>query len=492
MGSWLLERRPDNSFAAPGQVAFCPANIVPGIDFSDDPLLQGRLFSYLDTQLKRLGGPNFHEIPINRPRCPMRNFQRDGHMRQEINRGRVNYEPSSLAPSFPRETPDGFATTPAGSPPTGFGDPRKIRARSETFADHYSQAKQFFHSMTEPEQRHIVNAFTFELSKVDTLAIRTRMLGHLNLIDPELGERVADGLGMRGKADAITPARKPIDLDPSPPLSILAKQKPTLVGRKVGVMIGDGFDRGLVEKLRAAVTAEGAMFELVAPKIGGALAGDGTMVPADHMIAGGPSVLFDAVVVAPGAAALPTLMIESAAKQWVFDAYTHCKVIGVVGAAKPLLDAAGVKPDEAVIDVTAGTIGTFIDAAKEGRLWKREVVTLGPDKKAATSAVPSRQSPAKGKAASAPPAKGAKPGPKPARRRAVLRSLSLTRRRARGDRWRWRGNVSIAGGKSELHRAGCWLTASRGDSQESATESKPPAARSVRVKGCGKSAPPRW
>jgi catalase len=422
IGRMKLDRWPDNFFAETEQVAFCPAHVVPGIDFSDDPLLQGRLFSYTDTQLKRLGSPNFHEIPINRPRCPMRNLQRDGHMRQEINRGRVNYEPNSLAPSFPRETPDGFAThADSFAPPNGLGDVEKIRARSETFADHYSQARQFWHSMTEPEQRHIVNAFTFELSKVDTIAVRTRMLGHLDIIEPELGARVADGLGMVGQADKVTPAREPIELDPSPALSILAKHNPTLVGRKVGCMIADGFDRGLVEKLRAAVTSEGAMFELVAPKVGGALAADGTQVKADHMILGGPSVLFDACVVAPGAAALPQLMLESAAKQWVADAYTHCKIIGVVGAAQPLLDAAGVKKDEGIVDINAKSIGTFIDRAKEGRLWAREVMTMGPDKKAATSAVGSRQSPAKGKAAataSKPAAgKAASARSKPARRR---------------------------------------------------------------------------
>ncbi|HEY5951544.1 MAG TPA: hypothetical protein VIV40_38885, partial [Kofleriaceae bacterium] len=255
------------------------------------------------------------------------------------------------------------------------------------------------------------------LSKVDTIAVRTRMLGHLNVIDPELGARVADGLGMPGQADAITPARNPIDLEPSPALSILAKHRPTLQGRRVGCLIGDGFDRGLVERLRAAVTAEGAMFEIVAPKIGGALAADGTQVKADHMILGGPSVLFDAVIVAPGAVAIPMLLLEAAAKQWVADAFAHCKVIGVVGAAAPLLDAAGVKPDAGVIDITAKNPAAFIAAAKEGRIWAREVFTLGPDKREATSAVPSRQTPAKGKAAGKPASKKASAASKPMRRR---------------------------------------------------------------------------
>ncbi|HUS31649.1 MAG TPA: catalase [Kofleriaceae bacterium] len=422
IGKMVLDRWPDNFFAETEQVAFHPGHLVPGIDFTDDPLLQGRIFSYTDTQLKRLGSPNFHEIPINRPRCPMRNFQRDGHMRQEINRGRVNYEPNSLATSFPRETPDGFVTSPASfAPPSGFGQAAKVRERSETFADHYSQARQFWHSMTEPEQRHIVNAFTFELAKVDTLAIRTRMLGHLNIIEPELGARVADGLGMVGQAEAITPVREPIDLEPSPSLSILAKHVPTLQGRKVGCMIGDGFDRALVEKLRAAVVKEGAMFELVAPKIGGALAADGTQMPADHMILGAPSVLFDAVVVAPGAAALPTLMIESAAKQWVFDAFTHCKVIGVVGAAQPLLDAAGVMPDDGIVAITGKSLDAYVARVKQGRIWTREVITMGPDKKLSTSKTPvltsgkPRYAPEDDMAKAAKPKKKTPPPPPPAK-----------------------------------------------------------------------------
>jgi catalase len=386
VGKMVLDRWPDNFFAETEQVAYHPGHVVPGIDFSDDPLLQGRIFSYTDTQLKRLGGPNFHEIPINRPKCPMHNFQRDGHMRQEVNAGRVSYEPSSLE-AGPRESPTrGFVTSPGISRTEG----AKQRVRSETFADHYSQARMFFRSMTVPEQRHMVNALVFELSKVETLAIRQRMLGHLNVIDTDLGQRVADGLGMVGQAEQITPAREPIELAPSPALSILAKQEPTLQGRKVGVLVGDGFDRGLVEKLRAAVLAEGAMFEIVAPKIGGALAADGTQVPADHIPSGGPSVIFDAVVVAPGAAAVPTLLLDVAAVNWVADAFAHCKVIGVVGAAQPLLDKANVKPDAGVIEVTAKSVKAFVDAAMNGRIWDREVQSMAPDKEPGNEKAPGK------------------------------------------------------------------------------------------------------
>jgi catalase len=383
VGKMVLDRWPDNFFAETEQAAFHPGHIVPGIEFSDDPLLQGRIFSYTDTQLKRLGGPNFHEIQINRPKCPMHNFQRDAMARMDVDNGRVSYEPSSLAPQAARETPSGFTTYPAAT------SGEKVRMRSETFSDHYSQARMFWHSMTEPEQRHIVNAFTFELSKVATIAIRTRMLGHLDVIEPELGERVAEALGMSGQADKIQPARAPIDLEPSPALSILGKFKPTLEGRKVGALVGDGFDRMLITRLRAAIEKEGAVLEIVAPKIGGALAADGTQVPADHMVAGGPSVIFDAVIVAPGAAAIPGMLGEAAAIDWVADAFTHCKVIGIVGPSQPLLDEAGVVVDDGVVDVTgAKGITAFIEAARNGRVWERETKVRGPDKHDSRSAIP--------------------------------------------------------------------------------------------------------
>ena len=362
IGKMVLDRWPDNFFAETEQSAFHPGHLVPGIEFSDDPLLQGRIFSYTDTQLKRLGGPNFHEIEINKPKCPMRNFQRDGMARMAIEPGRVSYEPNSLAPDGPRETPQGFATF--AQPTSG----AKVRERSETFSDHYSQARMFFRSMTPTEQTHIVSALNFELSKVETLAIRTRMLGHLDLIDPTLGTRVADALGMVGQADVITPAREPIELPPSPALSILNKAPATLEGRKVGALIADGFDAALVAKLRAAVEKAGAMFELVAPKVGKTVAADGTEVTADHMVAGGPSVIFDAVCVLSAGA----LVNAPPALDWVSDAFNHCKVIGVVKDAQPLLAAARVKTDGGVIDLGDKGIATFIETAKRGRIWARE------------------------------------------------------------------------------------------------------------------------
>ena len=373
IGRMVLNRNPDNFFAETEQVAFHPGHVVPGIDFSNDPLLQGRLFSYLDTQLSRLGGTNFHEIPINRAKCPMQNFQRDGIRRIDVPTGRVAYEPNSLDPDGPREDPRrGFTSFPSGvAGDREAGD--KVRERSDTFADHYSQARMFWRSMSEPEQRHIVGAFTFELSKVETVAIRTRMLGHLKNIDGELCERVEAAMGMEGQADSIRPARQPIDMAPSPTLSLIMKSPKTIQGRKIGVLVTDGTDGALVDTLRAAAEKAGARLEVVAPKIGGAKAKGGGTIAANHALAGGPSLFFDAVVVAPSAEGAAMLLKEGAAIDWLRDAFGHLKVIGVVGAAKPLLDRAGVEADAGIVAVDgAGGVGAFITAAEGGRIWDRE------------------------------------------------------------------------------------------------------------------------
>ena len=368
LGRMVLDRNAENFFAETEQVAFHPGHVVPGIDFTNDPLLQGRLFSYTDTQLLRLGGANFHEIPINRPKCPMRNFQRDGVRRMDVNPGQVAYEPNSLAPASPREDPQrGFTSHPALDP----GD--KLRARSETFADHYSQPRLFFRSMSEPEQRHIVGAFTFELSKVSTAAIRQRMLGHLAIIDDGLYQRVAEGLGMEGQAEKIVPARQPIDMKPSPALSLVKKAVPTLEGRKVGVLVTDGTDGAFIDALKSAVETAGARLQVVAPKIGGVKLMNGKLLGADHQLAGGPSILFDAVVVGASAQGTAMLQKEAAAIDWLRDAFGHLKVIGIVEAATPLLAAAGIEADAGVVTIAKGVKPqAFVDAAKRGRIWDRE------------------------------------------------------------------------------------------------------------------------
>ena len=368
IGRLVLDRNIDNHFAETEQVAFCTANVPPGIDFSDDPLLHGRNFSYHDTQLIRLGGPNFHQIPINQPRgCPFANFQRDGHMQMTVPKGRVAYQPSLIDPTGPREDPQaGFRSFPAQV------EGPKTRDRSDTFADHYSQARQFYVSQTEPEQNHIVSALIFELSKVETVAVRERMLSHLANIDDGLAQRVASGLGWTGAIQSLPAAKDPqTDLAPSPALSLLAKGPPPLEGRKVGCLITEGADAVLLDSLRKAVTGAGAQFKVVAPTVGGVPLSDGHHQAADFQLQGGPSVLFDAVLVAGSEEGVKALVAESAAIDFVQDAFSHLKVIGHTPEAQPLLDKAGVAPDAGVIALKKGAGSTFVKAAPQ-RVWDRE------------------------------------------------------------------------------------------------------------------------
>jgi len=389
LGRMTLNRNPDNFFAETEQAAFHPGHLVRGIDVSEDPLLQGRLFSYIDTQLSRLGGPNFEQLPINRPQCPMRNFQRDGHMQMDVPKGRVNYEPNSLDPSGPREDPTrGFVSHGApvssarNAAAAGVDSGGKTRLRPESFADHYSQARMFFRSMSEPEQRHIISAFAFELAKVATVTIRRRMLGHLAIIDDALSAGVEDALGMVGQAQAIVPARQPIDLAPSPALSLVDKAVPTLLHRKVGVLVTDGVDGTLIESLRTALAKEGCRMEIVAPKISGAKTDGGDVLAADHALSGGASVCFDAVVVTGSEDGMRQLCAEAAAIDWVRDAFGHLKVIGVGRGASLLLDKAGIGEealDEGLVGIAVrGGVNAFVAAAKTGRIWAREPKLRSP------------------------------------------------------------------------------------------------------------------
>ena len=371
VGRMVLDRMVDNFFAETEQVAFCTQNIVPGIDFSDDPLLQGRNFSYLDTQLKRLGSPNFTEIPVNRPRgCPFHNFQRDGHMRMAVDKGRANYQPNSWDEG-PRESPaKGFVSYAAKV------EGPKLRVRAESFADHYSQARQFYASQTEVEQGHIAAAFTFELSKVETPAIRARVVSHLRNVDEALARKVADGLRLRPLPDpapAAVPTRQ--DLAASPALSILRNGPDSFAGRKVGALVTDGVDAGLLAALRNGLETEGAVLKLVAPMVGGVEASDGSWIEADEKIDGGPSVLFDAVALLPSREGAALLAGEATARDFVADAFAHLKIIGRNEAAAPLLDKAGVPAggDEGVVPLgRAGEVAAFIAACRKLRLWSRE------------------------------------------------------------------------------------------------------------------------
>ncbi|RWK56416.1 catalase [Mesorhizobium sp.] len=371
VGRLVLDRMPDNFFAETEQVAFMTQNVPPGVDFSNDPLLQGRNFSYLDTQLKRLGTPNFTHIPINAPKCPFHHFQQDGHMAMRNPVGRVNYQPNSFGEG-PRESPQhgfrSFAEAEEG---------QKVRLRAESFADHYSQARQFFNSQTAPEQRHIAMALSFELSKVETTVIRERMVAHLLNIDEGLAETVADKLGMKQlpkPADAAVAPRD--DLEPSPALSIIRNGPDSFAGRKVGVLVSPGADAALLKKLQAAIEKEGAVMEVIAPKVGGVEAADGSLIAAKHMIDGGPSVLFDAVALILSEERAERLTGEAAARDFVADAFAHCKFIGFTSGAVPLLQKAGVDPeaDEGMIGLDdPKAITGFIESCRKLRLWSREM-----------------------------------------------------------------------------------------------------------------------
>jgi catalase len=367
VGKMTLDRNPDNFFSETEQVAFCPSHTVPGIDFSEDPLLQGRLFSYLDTQLSRLGSPNFHELPINAPKCPFANMQRDGHMQMLVPRGRANYEPNSIAMDGPRESPTlGLRTAPIPTEGT------KVRTRSESFNDHYSQARLFFRSVTPQEQKHIGQALTFELSKVDIPAIRQKMLGHLNVIDKDLGNTVADGLGMMGQAIAATPAAKPIDLEPSPALRLYGKYPPTLKGRKVGVLLADGFNVKTKNAVVSAIEKEGATAAIIAPKVGEVEDASGKKLPAQMALRGSPSVLFDAVVVLTGPDGDAALAADPDGVAFLMDACRHLKAIGVSGA-DTVTEKAQIDGEVGVftLDNAAG-IRQFIETARSGKVWDRE------------------------------------------------------------------------------------------------------------------------
>jgi len=370
IGRLVLDRMPDNFFAETEQVAFMTQNVPPGIDFSNDPLLQGRNFSYLDTQLKRLGGPNFTHLPINAPKCPMHNFQQDGHMAMRNPVGRTNYQPNSRGEG-PRESPtQGYRHFPAEE------QGQKVRLRPESFADHYSQARQFFISQTGAEQRHIAMALTFELSKVENAAIRERMVSHLLNIDETLATTVAQKLGFQSMpkpADAAIPTRQ--DLEPSPALSIVERGPKRFEGRKLGILVADGVDAKLLKAVTRAVVAEKAVVELIAPKVGGVTADDGNFIEANHMIDGGPSVLFDAVVVLTSHQAIDDLVKEAAARDFVADAFQHCKYIGYDQSAIPLLEKAGIASelDEGTVQLSGGKdVAAFVDELGKLRVWGRE------------------------------------------------------------------------------------------------------------------------
>ena len=370
VGRMVLERNPDNFFAETEQVAFCAAHIIPGIDFSNDPLLAGRIHSYVDTQISRLGGPNFHEIPINAPVAQVHNNQRDGMHRQAIHRGRVAYEPNSLGGGCPFQAgAQGFMSFPQPV------QEDKVRGKPALFADHYSQARLFWQSQSAAEQAHIAAAFRFELTKVQVPAVRVRVLSMLANVDATLVNAVADGLGLPVPDPQALATTLPLpEYPPSPPLSLLARPGSAGIrGRRIALLVAPGSDAAMLAAMRQELEGQGAVTRVVAPALA-----DGV----DMTLETAPGVLFDAVCVPDGAAA-ETLAAHPLAQEFVKLQYRHCKPILVVGAATGLLAAAAIpatlpdgQHDPALIGTEAadlpGALAAFVQALSGRRVFERE------------------------------------------------------------------------------------------------------------------------
>jgi len=402
VGRMVLNKNPDNFFAETEQVAFHPGHIVPGIDFTNDPLLQGRLFSYTDTQLSRLGSPNFHEIPINRSISPTHNNQRDGHMRQEINKGRVSYHPNSLGGGCPYQAmiaEGGFSSFNERV------DAHKVRARSNSFNDHFSQARMFYESQTPTEQQHMVKALRFELGKVETTAIRVRMLGLLSKINSELAEKVAAGLGAKVPAQPEQPMNHGVGADnvggnepteisknivTSDALSMIKNPtvQPTIASRKIAFICNHGVSEASVMKMKKALVAEDAEACIIGPNLGFVSTKEGGEIAVKFSFFTSSSVLFDAVYI-PDGTNQAALSSDPDVMEFLNDAYRHCKIIGTDGDGIDLLSAPHfmAKGDDLKDDgiITSNHTNNepfetaFIDAVKTHRFWKREEL-LGTNK----------------------------------------------------------------------------------------------------------------
>jgi catalase len=373
VGRLVLNRNPDNFFAETEQVAFCAAHIVPGIDFTNDPLLAGRIHSYVDTQISRLGGPNFHEIPINAPVAQVHNNQRDGMHRQAIHRGRVAYEPNSLGGGCPFQAgAKGFMSFPQPV------EEDKVRGKPEKFADHYTQAALFYNSQTPVEQAHIARAFRFELTKVQVPAIRERVVSQLVNVNVALAKEVAKGLGIElpEAQPALRPVNPKAEVRKSPPLSLMARPGTTGVRtRRIALLLTDGADLPSLKEMHAALLEAGAVPRFVGPRLG--KAGD---VDIEVSLETAPSVVFDAVMIPHGEASAALAALGQAV-EFVKDQYRHCKPILALGSGARLLEMAdiphllpGGEPDPGVLrikDVSAA-IPAFIDAITRHRHFERQ------------------------------------------------------------------------------------------------------------------------
>jgi catalase len=399
IGRLVLNRNPDNFFAETEQVAFHPGHVVPGIDFSNDPLLQGRLFSYTDTQISRLGGANFHELPINKGVCPFHNFQRDGMHRQTIARGQVAYEPNSLGEG--KEFRVDGASAGFQSFPEEL-EPPKVRRRSPSFDDHFTQARLFFNSQSVAEKEHIVAAFRFELSKVEVPAVRQRMVDNLAHVDEKLARRVAEPLGISAP-DARAAAgragfrdhRMSMPIEESPALSMADTGDGSIKTRKVAILVTDGVDSASLKPIREAIEQAGAQCMVVGPRLGTIASASKRQLDVDATFVNMPSVMFDAVLVPAGREGAEAMARNGDAVHFVLEAYKHCKAICTVGEGVQLLASLGIgadvkTPPAGVVvaatpvtnlgDTTAATqiAQAFVAAIAKHRHWDRANIEAVP------------------------------------------------------------------------------------------------------------------
>jgi catalase len=404
IGKMTLNRNPDNFFAETEQIAFHVGNIIPGIDFTNDPLMQGRLFSYTDTQLSRLGGPNFHEIPINRPVVPVHNNQRDGHMRQQINVGQASYHPNSTGGGCPfqaKAIDGGFTSF------TEKIDAQKIRGRSKSFFDHFSQATLFFNSQSEAGKNHIINALRFELSKVETPAIRERMVGILTQIDLSLANKVAEPLGINvpklpgqpinhsipadGNPKDYQPVKMKSSLNESPSLNMDNLKKDSITTRKVAILAANGVNEKTLNAVKSQLKSQGARGEIISPKLGIITGQNKSTITVDKTLFNTASVLFDAVYVPGGEESIKALSADGDAVHFLNEAFKHCKPIGLDNEALPVFERtyfsnriisdkknSSEKTGIVINNNTKIFLKSFINAIKQGRFWDREKIQKTP------------------------------------------------------------------------------------------------------------------
>ncbi|MDF2466028.1 MAG: katE [Ramlibacter sp.] len=397
VGKLVLNRNPENFFAETEQVAFHPGHVVPGIDFSNDPLLQGRLFSYTDTQLSRLGGPNFHELPINKGVCPFHNFQRDGMHRMLVNKGQVAYEPNSLATGAEFRVDGGQQGFQSFTEAT---EPPKIRRRSPSFDDHFSHATLFWNSQSPAEKEHIISAFQFELSKVEVPAIRQRVVDNLAHVDPKLARKVAEPLGIAvpdAKAAAgragFRDVRGKLPIEAAPSLSMESNPPANgaaIATRKVAVLVANGVEMGALRAIQSALHDMGATTRIVAAHLGTVATSSGQQLPVNHTFTNMPSVMFDAVLVPGGAASAQALLLNGDAVHFVLEAYKHCKSLCMIGEGAQLLRTLGIAEGEGGPAVAGVVIGKndppgraqlaqdFLAAIAKHRHWMRANVDAVP------------------------------------------------------------------------------------------------------------------